>query len=63
MMHAPFARGVSHLMYVGDVDASSRVSPVVYAAAATALLGGLVGIKKRHRKVAGVIAVVGFLVR
>lgn len=68
-MHAPFARGVSHLSYVGDDEqlraaeerrASVLSSPIFWLGAA-AIGGGAVGMTKKQRKVSAVLAVAMFL--
>jgi hypothetical protein len=68
-MHPPFARGVTHLMYVGDSDpiqqqeaarASVMTSPIFWLGAA-AIAGGAIGMTKKQRKVAGALAVLTFL--
>lgn len=62
MQHPPFARGVSHLMYVGDVEERASVlSSPIFWMAAVAVAGGAVGIDKTTRKIAGVAALVTFL--
>lgn len=66
-MHRPFAKGVTHLMYVGDADAvpdpaaagarMTAVNAAVAIGGIVALFGGDLGVSRSTRKVAGAVAI------
>lgn len=64
-MRAPFARGVTHLMYVGDVPDSSQNlrNAAVAIGGIVAVFGKDLGVSKTARAAAGAVALGALLLR